>query len=92
METRDASIAAKFVQTRLPSTIKLYPAQELCFLIIYKLLLRVTLWSANKRPFKKLKELETRLHEISPRRIDLLFVQFGAEAISLTENIHFLLL
>ena len=26
METRDASIAAKFVQTRLPSTIKLYQA------------------------------------------------------------------
>lgn len=37
METRDAPIVAKFVQTRLPSTIKLYQAEELCFLIIYKL-------------------------------------------------------
>lgn len=37
METRDASIAAKFVQKRSLSTITLYPAKELCFLIIYKL-------------------------------------------------------
>ena len=92
METRDASIAAKFVQARLPSSIKLYPAEELCFLIIYKLWSRVTLWSVNKRLFKKVKELGTRLHEICPRRIDLLFVQFGSEAISLTETIHFPLL
>lgn len=92
METRDASIAAKFVQKRSPSTITLSPAKELCFLIIYKLLSRVTLWSANKRPFKKVIELGTRLPEICPRRIDLLFVQFGSEAISLTETIHFPLL
>lgn len=53
MEIRDVSIASKFVQKRSLSTITLYPAKELCFLIIYKLLSRVTLWSANERPFKK---------------------------------------
>ena len=38
METRDVSIVAEFIQTRLPSTsIKLNPAEELRFLIIYEL-------------------------------------------------------